>query len=182
MAKLLRLLLMVALTLPSLGFAPRPVSAQPAPAAIPIPLDRPLRFERFSLVDGLSQNSALSLLQDSKGYLWIGTQDGLNRYDGYTFTVFKHDPENRDSLSHNSIISLLQAMLDEAEEKQLASGSGAASGANYDLHELSNRYTMESEREVHATALAGGAGTAYEPKPETSGSGDPELGDNVELF
>jgi signal transduction histidine kinase/streptogramin lyase len=108
MAKLLRLLLMIAMTLPWLGLAPRPVSAQPTRAAIPIPLDRPLRFERFSLADGLSQNSALSLLQDSKGYLWIGTQDGLNRYDGYSFTVFKHDPENRDSLSNNSIISLLE--------------------------------------------------------------------------
>lgn len=73
-----------------------------------IPLDRPLRFERFSLEDGLSQNSVLALLQDRQGYLWIGTQDGLNRYDGYEFVHFKNDPEDPDSLSHNGVISLLE--------------------------------------------------------------------------
>ncbi|MBA4373153.1 MAG: hypothetical protein C0402_09875 [Thermodesulfovibrio sp.] len=85
-----------------------------------------------------------------------------------------------------SIVVQLQAMLDEAENKQIASKAGAnggtVSGASFDLHELSNRYTMESEREIHASAIAGGAGTAYELKPDKAGTGDSELGDNVELF
>jgi PAS domain S-box-containing protein len=73
-----------------------------------IPLDQPLRFERFSLEDGLSQNTVFALLQDHLGYLWAATQDGLNRYDGYTFTVFKNDPQNANSLSLSSVISLYE--------------------------------------------------------------------------
>jgi two-component system sensor histidine kinase ChiS len=46
------------------------------------------------------------MLQDSQGFIWIGTQDGLNRFDGYTFTVYKNDPDDANSLSLNSILSL----------------------------------------------------------------------------
>ena len=54
----------------------------------------PTRFEHLSLEDGLSQNAVLDLLQDRDGFLWVATQDGLNRYDGYGFTVFKNDPDD----------------------------------------------------------------------------------------
>jgi len=67
-----------------------------------------VRFEHLTIDEGLSQNAGLALLQDSQGYLWIGTQDGLNRYDGYTLTHFKHDPENLQSISANSIITLYE--------------------------------------------------------------------------
>ncbi|MBP1466441.1 hypothetical protein EYB53_012070 [Candidatus Chloroploca sp. M-50] len=67
-----------------------------------------LRFEHLTIDDGLSQNAGLALLQDRQGYLWIGTQDGLNRYNGYTLTHFKHDPDDPASLSHNSIIALYE--------------------------------------------------------------------------
>ncbi len=67
-----------------------------------------LRFEHITIDDGLSQNAGLALLQDRQGYLWIGTQDGLNRYNGYTLTQFKHDPDNPTSLSHSSIIALYE--------------------------------------------------------------------------
>ena len=43
-----------------------------------------VRFEQRTSEDGLSQNAGLNIFQDSRGYLWIGTQDGLNRYDGYS--------------------------------------------------------------------------------------------------
>jgi PAS domain S-box-containing protein len=67
-----------------------------------------LRFEHLTIDDGLSQNAGLALLQDRQGYLWIGTQDGLNRYDGYTITQFKHDPDNPQTISANSIITLYE--------------------------------------------------------------------------
>src|SRR5689334_5526495 len=61
-----------------------------------------VQFEHLTIEDGLSQNAGLAIFQDSRGYLWVGTQDGLNRYDGYTFEVFKHDTEDPQSISHNS--------------------------------------------------------------------------------
>lgn len=67
-----------------------------------------LRFEHLTIDDGLSQNAGLALLQNRQGYLWIGTQDGLNRYDGYTITQFKHDPDNPQTISANSIIALYE--------------------------------------------------------------------------
>ncbi len=50
------------------------------------------RFEHLSLEHGLPQSSALALLQDHKGFLWVGTQEGLARYDGYNFTVYRKHP------------------------------------------------------------------------------------------
>jgi PAS domain S-box-containing protein len=67
-----------------------------------------VQFEHLSIEDGMSQNAGLSIFQDSRGYLWIGTQDGLNRYDGYTFKVFKHDLDDPNSISHNSILSIAE--------------------------------------------------------------------------
>ncbi|MBK9925060.1 MAG: PAS domain S-box protein [Anaerolineales bacterium] len=65
-----------------------------------------VRFEHITIEDGLSQNAGLAIFQDSRGYLWIGTQDGLNRYDGYGFKVYKHDPDDPTTISHNSILSM----------------------------------------------------------------------------
>lgn len=65
-------------------------------------------FDTISLDAGLSQSVALEILQDSRGFLWIGTQDGLNRYDGYEFRVFKHSATNPASLSSNFINALAE--------------------------------------------------------------------------
>ena len=65
-----------------------------------------VRFEHLTIEDGLSQNAGLAIFQDSRGYLWIGTQDGLNRYDGYGSKIYKHDPDDPHSISYNSILSM----------------------------------------------------------------------------
>ncbi len=62
----------------------------------------------FTVGEGLSQSNVTSLLQDSRGFLWIGTQDGLNRYDGYEFTVFKHEHADTNSISNNVINCILE--------------------------------------------------------------------------
>lgn len=67
-----------------------------------------LQFEHISVEQGLSQNNVNALLQDQQGLLWIGTDDGLNRFDGYEFTIFRHDKENEDSLSENEITILYE--------------------------------------------------------------------------
>ena len=64
-------------------------------------------FVRLSLEDGLSQARVGAIVQDGEGFLWLGTQEGLNRYDGYTFEVFLHDPQQPGSLSHDSVQCLL---------------------------------------------------------------------------
>ena len=65
-----------------------------------------LRFDRLSLEDGLSQSAVSGMVQDRQGFLWLATLDGLNRYDGYDFKVYRNDPDNPHSLSDNSIRSL----------------------------------------------------------------------------
>lgn len=65
-----------------------------------------VRFEELSLEEGLSQTIVECITQDQRGFMWFGTEDGLNRYDGYTFSVLRHDPENTNSLVYNHILSL----------------------------------------------------------------------------
>jgi ligand-binding sensor domain-containing protein/signal transduction histidine kinase len=93
----------------SLGLIGVLALAGAAPRAQPAADGEPLRFARFTSREGLSHNTVLSVLQDSRGFLWIGTADGLNRYDGYTFTVFRHDPADAASLSDNTIQALAEA-------------------------------------------------------------------------
>jgi len=62
-----------------------------------------MRFDNLTVDDGLSQNAVTCIIQDSRGYMWIGTHDGLNRFDGYEFLIYKNDPENPISLSDNAI-------------------------------------------------------------------------------
>lgn len=64
-------------------------------------------FDHISLEDGLSQSSINAIAQDQKGFLWIGTQDGLNRFDGNNFKVFKKNPLDSNSLTNSFITALL---------------------------------------------------------------------------
>ncbi|MGL5752685.1 MAG: two-component regulator propeller domain-containing protein [Paraclostridium sp.] len=56
-------------------------------------------FKRITIEDGLSQGSVSSIIQDSNGYMWIGTDDGLNRYNGNKFEVYKADPNKKNYIS-----------------------------------------------------------------------------------
>ncbi len=60
-------------------------------------------FKSLTINDGLSQNFVAAIAQDNLGFMWIGTKDGLNMYDGYRFKVFKHDPFDAFSISDNFI-------------------------------------------------------------------------------
>ncbi|MBI3189463.1 MAG: ATP-binding protein [Ignavibacteriales bacterium] len=62
-----------------------------------------IQFEHQTVEDGLSQNTVLSIFQDREGFLWFGTQDGLNRYDGFSFTIFKTHPADSTSISDNFV-------------------------------------------------------------------------------
>jgi signal transduction histidine kinase/ligand-binding sensor domain-containing protein/DNA-binding response OmpR family regulator len=67
-----------------------------------------LNFEHFSTGDGLSQINVNCILQDSRGFMWIGTRNGLNRYDGYKFIVYRYDSKDEHSLSNNMVNDLVE--------------------------------------------------------------------------
>ncbi|MBN2355424.1 hypothetical protein JXO59_04885 [candidate division KSB1 bacterium] len=71
-------------------------------------LEEYIRFRRLSTTDGLSQNTVRDILQDSRGFMWFATQDGLNRYDGYTFYPYRHNPDDSCSLSNNLVICMAE--------------------------------------------------------------------------
>ncbi|MBP7868032.1 MAG: hypothetical protein KA419_19045 [Acidobacteria bacterium] len=67
-----------------------------------------LVFEHYTQAQGLSSNSVMRLYQDRQGFVWIGTSDGLNRFDGYKFTVFRHSPDDPNSLTDNWIDAICE--------------------------------------------------------------------------
>ena len=78
-----------------------------ASAALSDPLPRPPEFRHITVADGLSHSQVASVCQDIYGFIWIGTRSGLNRYDGYQCTVFKHRNEDSTSISGDFILALL---------------------------------------------------------------------------
>ncbi len=66
-----------------------------------------VNFQKIFLEQGLSQSIVTCIAQDKDGFLFFGTEDGLNKFDGYTFKVFRNNPADVNSLSFNSILSLL---------------------------------------------------------------------------
>lgn len=66
-----------------------------------------IEFEHLSIAEGLSQSTVFCIMQDQVGFLWFGTQNGLNRYDGHSFKWFLHDPK-QNSISYNMAASLCQ--------------------------------------------------------------------------
>ena len=65
-------------------------------------------FKNLSGQNGLSQNTVSAILQDSKGFMWFGTKNGLDRYDGVSFRHFKYDRNNQRSLGNNFVTSLYE--------------------------------------------------------------------------
>ena len=95
----------------------QPTSAQtPAPAGQPLIrqaadghlLPRDLKFGHLTTKDGLAQDNVVAILQDRQGFMWFGTGEGLNRYDGNSFVVYKNDPKDPGSLNHNFIRTLFE--------------------------------------------------------------------------
>ena len=68
--------------------------------------ETPLRFVRLSTDEGLSESTTQAIVQDRRGFMWFGTANGLNRYDGYSFTAYHYDAADSTSLSNNVIRDL----------------------------------------------------------------------------
>jgi signal transduction histidine kinase/ligand-binding sensor domain-containing protein/CheY-like chemotaxis protein len=93
-------------------------------AAIPEPIvsaNRPMYFEHLTVQDGLSQSTVMSILQDSQGYLWLATESGLNRYDGYSIREYRRGRGTDDALANDFIWSIAE---DRRGDLWLATGGG----------------------------------------------------------
>ncbi len=99
--------------MPAFGLPDR-CSAQQAPSArpdivrLPIIEDRDIRFRKLSNPQNLSHVRVQSIVQDTQGFMWFGTWNGLNRYDGYKFKIFKHEGGDPKSLGGMYVYSLLR--------------------------------------------------------------------------
>ena len=108
-----------------------------------------IKFINYTVKDGLSQSSINCALQDSKGFMWFGTQDGLNKYDGYNYTIFKNNPDDSTTISSNWITCIY-------EDKQGNLWVGTNDGLNrYDKfkerfthyeHQLNNSNSLSSNK------------------------------------
>jgi len=70
--------------------------------------EQQIRFDHLGTDQGLSQSNVMCILQDSRGFMWFGTREGLNKYDGYEFTVYKNNIRDTHSISNNYIRSVTE--------------------------------------------------------------------------
>ncbi|MCP4405067.1 MAG: hypothetical protein GY801_48170, partial [bacterium] len=95
------------------GQGPPPDPGSPPPGGGTISdseteLKQSVRFTHLTTEDGLAGDQIEGILRDSRGFLWIGTQGGLNRFDGYRMTTYTHDPDDANSLSGNKITDIIE--------------------------------------------------------------------------
>ena len=67
-----------------------------------------IKFNHITPNDGLANGNVRTILQDYQGFFWFGTEDGLQRYDGYTLVEYRHDPQDSTSLSSNYIFRVYE--------------------------------------------------------------------------
>jgi len=65
-----------------------------------------MKYELYTIDNGLSQNMVQAVCEDSKGFMWFGTKDGLNRFDGHNFMVYRHEPGDPKSISDNDVTAI----------------------------------------------------------------------------
>jgi len=116
---ILTLLIVITAIATACDLSTSPVRAEPTPqssasqafttsevAPVEVPLDQNLRFGHLTTLDGLSEGRVWDITQDSKGFMWFASFDGLNRFDGYEFEVFKEERDNLNSPGGNAFFAL----------------------------------------------------------------------------
>jgi signal transduction histidine kinase/ligand-binding sensor domain-containing protein len=83
-----------------------------------------VRFTHLTNLDGLSQSTVKAIVKDNQGFMWFGTEDGLNRYDGYNFKVYRHQPKDSTSLRRSHINTLY---IDRSDNLWVGTANGALS-------------------------------------------------------
>ncbi|HBE17042.1 MAG TPA: histidine kinase [Cyanobacteria bacterium UBA11149] len=109
-----------------------------------------VKFGHITADEGLSQSGISYIFQDSQGFMWFGTQDGLNKYDGYDFTVYKYNEKDPDSLSDNFVSSIYE---DKSGNLWIGTDSGGLNKFNrkteeftHYQHDLDNPHSLGANR------------------------------------
>ncbi len=106
------------------------------------------KFERLSVESGLSQCTVQAMFQDSRGFMWFGTADGLNRYDGFNFKKYRHDPADSTSISHNGVTSI-------AEDNAGYLWIGASSGGGLNRYDfVTGKFTLYKHNPKDSSSLS----------------------------
>jgi signal transduction histidine kinase/ligand-binding sensor domain-containing protein/CheY-like chemotaxis protein len=100
-----------------------------------------IKFSHLTSANGLSQSSVRCILKDRFGFLWFGTRDGLNRYDGYTFKIYRKDPQKAGSLPSNHILTIYE---DKKGDLWIGTITGGLSRYNRDTDSFVT-YTFDSK-------------------------------------
>lgn len=100
-----------------------------------------IQFGHITADEGLSQSGILSIFQDSQGFMWFGTQDGLNKYDGYDFTVYKYNESDPNSLSDNFVASIYE---DKSGNLWIGTDSGGVNKFNRKTEQFTH-YKYDSD-------------------------------------
>lgn len=104
--------------------------------------NKSLNFKHIGIAEGLSQINISCIFQDSQGFMWFGTRDGLNRYDGYKFIVYRYDDKNKNSISNNFIHDIAE---DKNGNIWIATEGGGIN--KFDVkHDRFTRYTHNSHK------------------------------------
>ncbi len=106
----------------------------------------PIKFEHISLQDGLSQSSVKCILQDSKGFIWFGTFDGLNKYDGYKIQIFRNSNDSN-SIAGNSINAIF-------EDKQKDMWFGISQTGLSKYNQISETFELYSNNERDSSSIS----------------------------
>ena len=111
--------------------------------------ETPFYFSHLGVEDGLSQVSVLNIFQDSDGYLWFGTRNGANQYDGYEFKIYRNEVNNDTSLSDNYIRKI-------SEDREKNIWIGTANGVNcidHKTRQISRFYPKTINPEITSNAV-----------------------------
>lgn len=115
--------------------------------------DSDFHFKKIQVDDGLSENTIYSILQDSKGYMWFGTKDGLNRFDGNRFRIFRHDVRKSNSLGNNFVRCLV-----EGDQGYLYIGTDAGL---YVMDTVEETFTKINDKTSDGTEISSAVNTIY---------------------
>ena len=113
-------------------------------------------FKKIQVDDGLSENAVYCILQDSKGFMWFGTKDGLNRYDGNSFRAFRRNSDNPNSIGNNFIRSII-----EGKDSNLYIGTDAGVYIMNMVEETFTKVTSITDQGVTVTSAVN---SIYEDK------------------